>query len=108
MNGSTLARFGIGVLIAVFAASGAASASADTPTLNPSGTLTFSWRGATERGCQAAGVCAVSGSLEVIPQDQSGSSETPRTRDIMIEDDGSVVRVTDPGRRRCSRTSVRS
>jgi hypothetical protein len=39
----------------------------------------------------------VSGSLEVISQDQSGSSETPRSRDIRIEDDGAVVRVTDPG-----------
>jgi hypothetical protein len=39
----------------------------------------------------------VSGSLEVIPADQSGSSETPPTRNIQIEDDNSVVRVTDPG-----------
>ena len=95
MNGSALARFGIGVLVACCAVP--AAALADTPTLNPSGTLTFSWRGDPARGCQAAGVCDVSGSLEVIPQDQSGSSETPRMRDIRIEDDGAVVRVTDPG-----------
>lgn len=96
MNGSTLARFGIGALIASFA-SAPAAASVQTPTLNPSGTLTFSWHGDPKRGCQAAGVCAVSGSLEVIPQDQSGSTESPRSRNINIEDDGVVVRVTDPG-----------
>jgi hypothetical protein len=95
VNGSTLARFGIGVFIAGFVAPGVALA--DTPTLNPSGTLTFSWRGDPARGCQAAGVCAVSGSLDVIPADQSGSFETPATRSIQIEDDSSVVRVTDPG-----------
>jgi hypothetical protein len=95
VNGSALARFGIGVLVACCAVP--AAALADTPTLNPSGTLTFSWRGDPARGCQAAGVCDVSGSLEVIPDDQSGSSETPKSRDIRIEDDNAVVRVTDPG-----------
>ncbi len=95
MNGSALARFGIGILIACFAAPGVALA--DTPTLNPSGTLTFSWRGDPARGCDAAGVCAVSGSLEVIPADQSGASETPPSRTIQIQDDISVARVTDPG-----------
>ena len=95
MNGSALARFGIGVLVACCAVP--AAALADPPSLNPSGTLTFSWRGDPARGCQAAGVCAVSGSLEVIPADQSGSSETPKSRDIRIEDDNAVVRVTDPG-----------
>ena len=95
MNGSALARFGIGVLVACCAVP--AAALADTPTLNPSGTLTFSWRGDPARGCQAAGVCDVSGSLEVIPQDQSGASETPPSRNIQIEDDNSVVRVADPG-----------
>jgi hypothetical protein len=95
VNGSTLARFGTGVLIACCAAPGVALA--DTPTLNPSGTLTFSWQGDPSRGCQAVGVCAVSGSLVVIPADQSGSSESPRSRDIQIEDDGAVARVTDPG-----------
>jgi hypothetical protein len=95
VNGSALARFGIGVLVACCAVP--AAALADAPTLNPSGTLTFSWRGDPARGCQAAGVCDVSGTLEVIPQDQSGSFETPRSRDIRIEDDGAVVRVTDPG-----------
>jgi len=95
VNGSALARFGIGVMVACCAVP--AAALADTPTLNPSGTLTFSWRGDPARGCQAAGVCAVSGSLEVIPDDQSGSSETPKSRDIRIEDDNAVVRVTDPG-----------
>ncbi|MGZ4217254.1 MAG: hypothetical protein ACXVHB_05750 [Solirubrobacteraceae bacterium] len=95
MNGSALARFGIGILIACFAAPGVALA--DTPTLNPSGTLTFSWRGDPARGCEAAGVCAVSGSLELIPADQSGASETPPSRTIQIQDDISVVRVTDPG-----------
>ena len=95
MNGSALARFGIGVLVACCAVP--AAALADTPTLNPSGTLTFSWRGDPARGCQAAGVCDVSGSLEVIPQDQSGASETPPSQNIQIEDDNSVVRVTDPG-----------
>jgi hypothetical protein len=39
----------------------------------------------------------VSGSLDVIPADQTGSAESPRSRDIRIEDDGAVVRVTDPG-----------
>lgn len=95
MNGSALARFGIGVLVACAAAPGVALA--DAPTLNPSGTLTFSWQGDPARGCQAAGVCAVAGSLEVIPADQSGSFETPRSRQIRIEDDNAVVRVTDPG-----------
>jgi hypothetical protein len=95
VNGSTLARFGIGVLIACFAAPGVALG--ETPSLNPSGTLTFSWRGDPARGCQAAGVCAVSGALEVIPADQSDTFETPATRNIEIEDDSSVVRVTDPG-----------
>ncbi|MGZ4187737.1 MAG: hypothetical protein ACXVFQ_15530 [Solirubrobacteraceae bacterium] len=95
MNGSTLARFGTGVLIACCAVPGVALA--DTPTLNPSGTLTFSWQGDPARGCQAAGVCAVSGSLEVIPADQSGSVESPPSRDILIQDDGAVVRVADPG-----------
>jgi len=82
-------------LIACCAAPGVALA--DTPTLNPSGTLTFSWQGDPARGCQAAGVCAVAGSLEVIPADQSGATESPPQRDIQIEDDGAVVRVTDPG-----------
>lgn len=95
MNGSALARFGIGVLVACCAVP--AAALADAPTLNPSGTLTFSWRGDPARGCQAAGVCDVSGSLEVIPQDQSGASESPPSKNIQIEDDNSVVRVTDPG-----------
>ena len=95
MNGSALARFGIGVLVACCAVP--AAALADTPTLNPSGTLTFSWRGDPARGCQAAGVCDVSGSLEVIPQDESGASESPPSKNIQIEDDNSVVRVTDPG-----------
>jgi hypothetical protein len=95
VNGSTLARFGTGVLIACCAAPGVALA--DTPTLNPTGTLTFSWQGDPARGCQSAGVCAVSGSFEVIPADQSGARESPRERDIQIEDDGAVVRVTDPG-----------
>lgn len=95
MNGSALARFGIGVMVACCAVP--AAALADTPTLNPSGTLTFSWQGDPARGCHAAGVCAVSGLLEVIPADQSGSFETPRARDIRIEDDNAVVRVTDPG-----------
>jgi hypothetical protein len=39
----------------------------------------------------------VSGSLEVSPQDQSGASESPPSQNIQIEDDNSVVRVTDPG-----------
>jgi hypothetical protein len=95
VNGSALARFGIGVLVACCAVP--AAALADTPALNPSGTLTFSWRGDPARGCEAAGVCDVSGSLEVIPRDQSGSSESPPSRNIQIEDDNSVVRVTDPG-----------
>jgi hypothetical protein len=95
VNGSALARFGIGLIVVCCAAPGVALA--DTPTLNPSGTLTFSWQGDPARGCQAAGVCAVSGSLEVIPADQSGSMETPATRTIQIEDDNSVVRVIDPG-----------
>lgn len=94
MNATTLARFGIGAVIACLAAPGIASAA---PTLNPSGTLTFSWHGDPARGCQAAGVCGVSGSLVVIPQDQSGSSESPPSRNISIEDDAAVVRVTDPG-----------
>lgn len=96
MNGSTLARFGIGALIAACCAAPGV-ASADVPTLNPTGALTFSWQGDPARGCQAAGVCAVSGSLVVIPEDQSGSAESPRSRDIRIDDAGAVVRVTDPG-----------
>jgi hypothetical protein len=95
VNGSALARFGIGLIVACCAAPGVALA--DTPTLNPSGTLTFSWQGDPARGCQAAGVCAVSGSLDVIPADQSGSFETPRSRQVRIEDENAVVRVTDPG-----------
>ena len=96
MNGSALARFGIGVLVACCAVP--AAALADTPTLNPSGTLTFSWRGDPARGCQAAGVCAVSG---LARGDPGRSIRDPSRRlgreDIRIEDDNSVVRVTDPG-----------
>jgi hypothetical protein len=73
------------------------AALAQTPTLNPSGTLTFSWRGDPARGCQAAGVCDVSGSLDVVPDDLSGSSESPPSRNFEIVDEGAVVRVTDPG-----------
>jgi hypothetical protein len=68
-----------------------------TPVLNPTGALTFTWHGSASRGCRAAGVCSVSGSLEVIPQDQSGGSESPPTRNVDVDDEGAVVRVTDPG-----------
>lgn len=83
------------MLVSAFALPGVAWA--DSPTLNPSGALTFSWRGDPARGCEAAGVCGVSGSLDVIPQDQLGSSEFPPSRDINIQDDSAVVRVSDPG-----------
>jgi hypothetical protein len=75
----------------------AGTAWADTPVLNPTGALTFTWHGSAGRGCRAAGVCGVSGSLDVIPQDQSGASESPRQRDIDVEDDNAVARVDDPG-----------
>jgi hypothetical protein len=106
VNGSGLARFGIGVAVAMCALPGVASAETPvqsarsqtfTPVLNPTGALTFTWHGSASRGCQAAGVCGVSGSLEVIPQDQSGGSESPPSRRFEISDEGAVVRVTDPG-----------
>ncbi len=73
------------------------AASNAVPALNPTGSLTFSWRGDGARGCQAAGVCDVSGTLEVIPESQSGSAESPRQPDIAIQDADAVARVSDPG-----------
>ena len=84
MNGSGLARFGIGVVVAMCALPAAAwadtavlhpmRAMAFTPVLDPTGTMTFTWHGSASRGCQAAGVCGVSGSLDVIPEDQTGAT----------------------------------
>jgi hypothetical protein len=76
---------------------GRGAAPAAVPTLNPAGSLTFSWRGDPSRGCQAAGVCDVSGTLEVIPESQFGSAESPRQSDIAIQDADAVARVSDPG-----------
>jgi hypothetical protein len=72
-------------------------AMAFTPVLNPTGTMTFTWHGSASRGCQAAGVCGVSGSLDVIPEDQTGASESPPSRNVNVDDEAAVVRVTDPG-----------
>jgi hypothetical protein len=95
VNARRMIRFGLGAVLVALALPGAASA--DVPVLNPTGSLTFSWRGDLARGCAAAGVCRVSGSLEVIPESQAGGSESPRQTDIMINDGDAVARVSDPG-----------
>ncbi len=110
-------RLGAGAVVGALALSGPATArvstlghaaaagvptfsretSAGAPVLNPTGSLTFSWRGDPTLGCAAAGVCGVSGTLEVIPESQAGGVESPRQSDIMIDDTDAVARVSDPG-----------
>lgn len=81
---------------AMLAAAGSAAAQRKAPTLEPSGSLIVSWRGEAARNCQAAGACGVSGSLEVIPEQEQGS-ESPPASDVQVDDADSAARVAVQG-----------
>jgi hypothetical protein len=83
------------------AAPAAAAPAAAAPAAAPSGQLSYSphgsidyiWTGVPSRGCAQAGLCGVTGSLQVI----SGPESTSGSPSIEVIDDSSVVRVEYPG-----------
>jgi hypothetical protein len=60
----------------------------------PVGALDYVWTGVTSRGCAAAGLCGVTGSLQVTPDgDEGGGSGQPS---VDVGDENAVVRVEYP------------
>lgn len=64
--------------------------------LTLSGSLTWTWRADPARGCAAAGLCGVSGSIEVVPSLDSVAEPDGRSVSVMLRDPGAVARVEDP------------
>jgi len=63
--------------------------------LTLSGSLTWTWRADPARGCAAAGLCGVSGSIEVVPSLDSVAESDGRSVSVMLRDPGAVARVED-------------
>jgi hypothetical protein len=57
------------------------------------GSLTIAWQGDQARGCAAAGLCGVSGSLQMLPS--GGSSGAPGPPPLELSDPSSVARVVE-------------
>jgi hypothetical protein len=66
---------------------------ANPPEVEASGALNFVWKGDPSRGCQAAGVCGVTGSLQVIASSYDSSTGGPPG--IELTDGGAVARVEE-------------
>ncbi len=62
----------------------------------PVGTLDYIWTGDPARGCAAAGLCGVAGSLQVVTGNSS-SGGGPGFPPIELQDDNAVARVDQPG-----------
>lgn len=85
---------------AVAAALGIAAAPASANTLDPTGTLTYTWHGDPARGCARVGVCGVQGVLIIRPQGALDSFTTS-SRAISVDLSSVIatvrVRRLDPG-----------
>jgi hypothetical protein len=71
----------------------AAARRVSSPNLELVGSLTFAWQGDPARGCAAAGLCDVRGSLELVPS--GGFASAPGPPSIELIDPGSAARVID-------------
>jgi hypothetical protein len=83
------------VALATAAPAAAATASATSRQLSysPHGSIDYIWTGVPSRGCAQAGLCGVTGSLQVIPEPASTSGSPS----IEVTDGSSVVRVEYSG-----------
>jgi hypothetical protein len=71
----------------------AAARRVTSPNLELVGSLTFTWQGDPARGCAVAGLCGVSGSLEMVPS--GGFASAPGPPSIELVDPDSAARVID-------------
>jgi hypothetical protein len=79
--------------VAIVLTCGGPALAANPPEVEASGALNFVWKGDPSRGCQAAGVCGVTGSLQVIAS--SYDSRTGGPPQIELTDGGAVARVEE-------------
>jgi hypothetical protein len=71
----------------------AASVTSKQLSYSPRGSIDYVWTGVPSRGCAQAGLCGVTGSLQVIPE----SASTIGSPSIEVTDGSSVVRVEYSG-----------
>jgi hypothetical protein len=79
--------------LGLVASAPAAARRVAAPNLELVGSLTFAWQGDPARGCAAAGLCGVRGSLEMVPS--GGFSSAPGPPSIELVDPDSAARVID-------------
>lgn len=90
---------GTAVLLAVSAAASAGQRVTPLPGVTVSGSIAYVWHGDPARGCAAAGVCGVRGSLIVGPAGDTVFDPTQRAGSISLSPSSAVVRVRrdEPG-----------
>jgi hypothetical protein len=84
----------LGAVMVVLACAVPAAAATTQLNYEAVGSLDYIWTGVPTRGCAAAGMCGVTGSLQVTPDDSSGSGSGPPSVDV--SDQSAVVRVEYP------------
>lgn len=77
MSGTTRAAAWTAAVAILLTAAPASAAKPHYYSFTATGRLTFIWRGDPARGCAAAGVCGVTGSLQVYPSGGSSGGDAP-------------------------------
>jgi hypothetical protein len=86
----------LGVTVAFLAVPALAAPAWADETLQPSGSITYTWQGDPALGCAAAGLCGVQGALIVQPQGSTDANSFRGTVNLPLIAGSSTVRVAGP------------